>query len=113
MKKYKEEYFVLKEKLKNIKLRIEIMNSKYSDWYWESKIMKVIQDLYAKRKEYAKEYYLDWWDEDILNNYDDECWIEVEEISSMIELFIERKKAKRRLSTIKWIILRNFLYYQK
>ena len=106
MKKYREEYFSIKLKLESIKSEIAILNDKYLDGdNWGSRMMEVIQKLYTDRKGDG------WYEEDIINNYDSECWIGIEEISEMMDLFIERKKLKRRRWLIKWLILRHFLYY--
>lgn len=108
MEKYKEEYISLKQKLSDCKKEIEIINNKYSDEDWVSKIMEVIRELYSQRK------WEDWYyEEDILNNYNTECWVNIEDISEMLQLFKKRKEIRRRMWFIKWLVLRNFLYSKK
>lgn len=113
MEKYKIEYLELKNKLVQLKKEIqEILEKydKYEYWYYlqQNKLMKVLSELYVSRK---WDEFRDNWDENILDNYDDSCWVPLQDLEKILELFIERKIAKRRLWFIKWLIVRKFIYY--
>jgi len=107
MKDYRKEYFDQKQEIRENKNCIEIMNKKYSNEDWFSHMMKVIWELYDNRGQGVE------YDLDITNNYDDECWIPFDDLCEMLELFKERRKLKRRLWFIKWLIIRHYLYYNK
>ena len=104
--KYIIEYHDIKKRLMIYKNKIEELNNKYSDDYWKSLIMEVIWWLYNNRK---------WWDyddwsyyylENILDNYDSKCWVKFEDLTEIMNLFIQRKKDKRRLWFLKWLAVR-------
>lgn len=109
MKDYRKEYLDITQELTEIKKNIETMNDKYNDEFWNSKIMKVIWELYDTRN--SSEYYN--IKDDITNYYDDECWIPFDDLCVMLDLFKTRRIIKRRLWFIKWLIIRNYLYYDK
>ena len=115
MEKYRKEYFQLQDKLKKIKIDIQEILEKYDnnwDYYTPgkpNKLMEVLHELYEERK---GEYRHDW-EENVLENYRDDCGVPLEDLEKIMDLFIERKIAKRRIWMLKWLILRNFLYYKK
>lgn len=105
--KYIIEYHNIKTKLEILKLEIEKFNDKYSD-NWTSLIMEIISGLYTNRKWWDCDYWEDdrFYYENILDLYDENCWVSFEDLSEMLDLFIERKKLKRRLWYLKWLALR-------
>lgn len=120
MEKYKIEYFELKNKLKQLKIDIQETLEKYDkDENWDyfqpgqiNKLMKVSSELYESRKwDWESYWYRYDWNENILDNYEEDCWVPIEDLENILELFIERKIAKRRIWFIKWLIIRKFLYY--
>ena len=109
MEKYKIEYFELKNKLPEIKKDIQKILEKYdfdNDWYGQSnKLMEVLSWLYQERK-------WTWYQwTSVLDNYRESSWVPLEDLEAIMELFIERKEAKKRMWFIKWLIIRKFLYY--
>lgn len=118
--KYKKEYIETKEKILVIKKEIQELINKYwyDDNYW-SKIMSVISSLYNNRNWWSCSYWEDdsYYYENILEQITDwidvEYDIKIEDLEDIMELFIERKIAKKRMWFIKGLIIRDFIRWAK
>lgn len=122
IQKHSIDYYTLRNRQKEIKKAIEKIVDKYPEvetgekdkggWnIFRSQIMLDIETLYDTRKEYSRES-RDDRDDDILNYYEYlDLKTPYEEIENLLNLFIERKQIKRKIWTIKGVVMAN-LYSQ-
>lgn len=110
MEKYRKEYFEVKDRLATLKKEIQEILEKYEPKeypFTSNKLMDVLHELYKDRKGEDRDDYA----ENILENYREDCGVPYEDLASIMELFIERKIARRRIGFIKGFIVRNFIYH--